>query len=67
MPKLNIKPERDDALLPQVVISVCHCKQCRHVKNKRKNRKLKKKIKRLMNKRTRKDKKKGRCYTHYWA
>jgi len=57
MPKLNIIPERDnanviqyDALLCPVVVRVCHCEQCRYVKNKRKNRKLKKKIKRLMNK-----------------
>jgi siroheme synthase len=74
MPKLNIIPERDnanamqyDALLCPVVLRVCHCEQCRYVKNKRKNRKLKKKIKRLMNKKARQSKLDGRCYTHYWA
>ena len=74
MPKLNIIPDRDnanamhyDTLLCPVVIRVCHCEQCRYVKNKRKNRKLKKKIKRLMNKKVRQNKWDGRCYTHYWA
>ncbi len=36
-------------------IWVCHCEQCRYVKNKRKNRKLKKKVKRLLNKKRRKE------------
>lgn len=47
-------------------ILVCHCEQCRYVKNKRKNRKYKQKIKRLMNKRRRKcdvDK----IFNFYWA
>lgn len=47
-------------------VFVCHCEQCKFVKNKRKNRKLKKKIKRLINKRLRKGKQ-GKCYNFYWA
>lgn len=44
---------------------VCHCEQCRYVKNKRKNRKLKKKIKRLLNKKRRKET--GTGVVFYWA
>jgi hypothetical protein len=47
-------------------IFVCTCKQCRFIKNKRKNRKLKKKIKRLMNKKLRKGKD-GEAFNFYWA
>ena len=46
-------------------IRVCHCEQCRYVKNKRKNRKYKVKIKRLLNKKRRKEV--GSCITYYWA
>lgn len=46
-------------------IWVCHCKQCRFVKNKRKNRKLKKKVKRLLNKKRRKEV--GTGVVFYWA
>lgn len=56
-----------EPLLCPVVIKSCRCKQCRYVKNKRKNRKLKKKIKRLLNKRRRNDKHNGKCSNHYWA
>lgn len=44
---------------------VCHCEQCRYVKNKRKNRKLKKKINRLLNKKRRRGIDMGIIY--YWA
>ena len=46
-------------------IWVCHCEQCRYVKNKRKNRKVKVKIKRLLNKKRRKEIRSGIIY--YWA
>ena len=46
-------------------IWVCHCEQCRYVKNKRKNRKLKKKVKRLLNKKRRKEV--GTGVVFYWA
>jgi len=46
-------------------IWVCHCEQCRYVKNKRKNRKNKKKIKRMLNKKRRKEN--GVGIIHYWA
>lgn len=46
-------------------IFVCHCKNCRHVKAKRKNRKLKKVIKRLMNKRRRKTI--NKAFNWYWS
>lgn len=48
-------------------IRVCTCKQCRAVKNKRKNRKFKKKLKRLLNKQRRKSLKGGKIITHYWS
>jgi len=51
--------------LPPAKIYVCHCKQCRHVKNKRKNRKFKKKVKRLLNKKRRKAT--GCGVVFYWA
>lgn len=57
----------DDRVLCPVVIKSCHCKQCRYVKNKRKNRKLKKKIKRWLNKQRRNEQYDGRCSNHYWA
>lgn len=44
---------------------VCHCEQCRYVKNKRKNRKVKKKIKRLLNKKRRKGT--GSGVVFYWG
>jgi len=47
-------------------IYICHCEQCRYVKNKRKNRHLKKRIKRLMNKKLRKGKD-GKVVNFYWA
>lgn len=48
------------------LVFVCHCEQCRYVKNKRKNRKSKKKIKRLMNKKLRKAKI-GDVFNYYWT
>lgn len=46
-------------------IKVCHCEQCKAIKNKRKNRKSKKIIKRSMNKQRRN---KNDCYiSYYWA
>jgi hypothetical protein len=47
-------------------IIICHCEQCRNVKNKRKNRKYKGKIKRLLNKKLRTGKE-GKVYNFYWA
>lgn len=47
-------------------IRICHCEQCRYVKNKRKNRKLKRRIARLMNKKRRQSKR-DRIITFYWA
>lgn len=38
-------------------VFVCHCEQCRFVKNKRKNRKYKKQIRRLASKKMQKEKK----------
>jgi hypothetical protein len=35
-------------------VYVCHCEQCKHVKNKRKNRKNKKLVRRALNKKRRK-------------
>ena len=74
MPKLNIRPERDnanameyDALLCPVVILVCQCEQCKHIQNKRKNRKYKKKVKRWMNKKRRQGKLDGKMRVFYWA
>ena len=46
-------------------IWVCHCEQCRYVKNQRKNRKNKKKVKRLLNKKRRKEV--GTVVVFYWA
>ena len=46
-------------------IWVCHCEQCRYVKNKRKNRKLKKKVNRMLNKKRRKEV--GTGVVFYWA
>jgi len=46
-------------------IWVCHCEQCRYVKNKRKNRKIKKKVKRVLNKKRRKEV--GTGIVFYWA
>jgi hypothetical protein len=53
----------DDAMPKK--IWVCRCKQCRYVKNKRKNRKLKKRIKRLLNKKRRKGF--GKYVVFYWG
>lgn len=50
---------------PPSKIWVCHCKQCRSAKNKRKNRNLKKKIKRWLNKKRRKET--GAGVIFYWA
>ena len=46
-------------------IHVCKCKQCKYIKNKRKNRHYKKAIKRLMNKRRRRGEE--RIFNYYWA
>lgn len=48
-------------------VKVCHCIQCRYVKNKRKNRIYKKTIKRLLNKRRRKELEDTKYTNHYWA
>lgn len=48
-------------------IKVCHCEQCRYVKNKRKNRKFKKKLKRYLNKLRRKDMEDIKIKNWYWA
>lgn len=48
-------------------IKVCHCEQCRYVKNKRKNRKFKKKLKRYLNKLRRRDLEDTKIYNWYWA
>lgn len=47
-------------------VFVCRCKQCKFVKNKRKNRNLKKKLKRLLNKKIRRGKE-GKVVNFYWA
>jgi len=47
-------------------IKVCTCKQCRAVKNKKKNRNAKIRIRRLMNKRRRKNPD-GTVVNFYWA
>jgi len=47
-------------------IKVCTCKQCKFVKNKKKNRKYKKKVKRWLNKKIRKGKE-GQVFNFYWA
>lgn len=47
-------------------IYICHCKQCKAIKNKRKNRKMKIKIKRLFNKKLRKSED-GEVFNFYWA
>ncbi len=47
-------------------IRICQCKQCKCVKNKRKNRKYKRFVKRLVNKK-RRTLKEGQCFTFYWA
>lgn len=48
-------------------IKVCHCEQCRYIKNKRKNRKFKKKLKRYLNKLRRKDMEDTKIKNWYWA
>lgn len=48
-------------------IHICHCKQCKFVKNKRKNRGLRKSIKRMLNKKRRKELIDTKHYTYYWA
>ena len=50
----------------EIKIISCHCEQCRHVKNQRKNRKSKKKIKRWLNKKRRKSEF-GTIVYYYWA
>ena len=71
MSKLHITPtidgNYDDCIANGAPskIWVCHCEQCRYVKNKRKNRKAKVKIKRLLNKKRRKEI--GSGITYYWA
>ena len=47
-------------------IKVCTCRQCKGVKNKRKNRNAKAVIRRLMNKRRRKNPE-GTVSNFYWA
>jgi len=62
------QPHAGNAFIADVMPSkiwVCHCEQCRYVKNKRKNRKLKKKVKRLLNKKRRKGV--GTGVVFYWA
>ena len=73
MSKLRIIPERGNANemiyeeTPPCKVKVCHCAQCKYVKNKRKNRNLKNKLKRLTNKKTRQMKYDGKYFTQYWA
>lgn len=52
---------------PPAIIKVCHCEQCRAIRDKRKNRKGKRIFKRLMNKRRRMEKHNGTITYHYWA
>jgi hypothetical protein len=52
---------------PPVVVKVCHCEQCRSIRDNRKNRAIKKKMKRLFNKRRRSDKHNGEIVFYYWA
>ncbi len=59
--------EYEDYDKSPVVIKVCHCEQCRGVRDKRKNRVLKKRIKRLYNKKRRNWKHNGKIIYHYWA
>ena len=47
-------------------IFVCHCEQCKAIKNKRKNSNAKKIIRRLLNKRVRRGKD-GDVVNFYWA
>lgn len=64
----SITTENDNDFIDDVMPSkiwVCHCEQCRYVKNKRKNRKFKKKVKRQLNKKRRKEV--GTCIVFYWA
>ena len=66
--KTSDKQEHGNDFIADVMPSkiwVCHCEQCRYVKNKRKNRKLKKKVKRLLNKKRRKEV--GTGVVFYWA
>lgn len=48
-------------------VKECTCKQCKYVKNKRKNRKNKAIIKRLLNKQRRKLKDTDAPIIYYWA
>lgn len=52
---------------PPVVVKVCHCEQCRAIRDKRKNKAVKKRLKRLMNKRRRCDKHNGEIVYYYWS
>jgi len=55
---MNEEQQNGNDFIADIVPSkiwVCHCEQCRFMKNKRKNRKLKKKVKRLLNKKRRKE------------
>ena len=64
----SITHENGNDFIDDVIPSkiwVCHCEQCRYVKNMRKNRKLKKKIKRFLNKKRRKGV--GTGVVFYWA
>jgi hypothetical protein len=72
MPKLDAKPELDETnsfrynvSLAPVVTKLCMCAQCKGARNSQTNRKFKKKFKRLMNKRARKKKWDGKCYSFY--
>ena len=47
-------------------VFVCHCKQCKFVKNKRKNRKYKRLIRRWANKKMRKGHE-GDVFNFYWG
>ena len=48
-------------------VRVCHCEQCKYVKNKRKNRRNKRIIKRIMNKKRRKSENDNKVISFYWA
>jgi hypothetical protein len=64
--KINKFIDYDECGDPNLVkIYVCHCEQCKSIKNKHKNRKIKKNIKRLLNKKRRKNSGEGVIF--YWA
>lgn len=59
--------EYEDYNEPYAIVKVCHCEQCRGVRDKRKNRVLKKRVKRVYNKKRRNCKHNGKIIYYYWA